>query len=227
MASQVAHVVYAKKYLEQHPGMNADLFLLGTLLPDIRRVTDEVKRKDTHISHEELDLEFEGVTPFEAGWKFHLWCDMRREEILNKYEFYKLSYTIDHDVPPKLLEDELVYEKYKNWEKLRLILNNPPEIKNYIGVSSAFAPADVKALVGKKASVDFDLKVSQETIERWYAILAKYFEKKPDDKTIKAFLFKQRKLRGQAEELVDLVGKLRNNSRVVEILPKISEEILG
>ncbi|PIV83558.1 MAG: hypothetical protein CO142_01410 [Candidatus Moranbacteria bacterium CG_4_9_14_3_um_filter_44_28] len=201
MASQVAHVVYAKKYLDRHPAMNADLFLLGTLFPDIRRVTNEVKRKDTHILHEDLDLEFEGVAPFEAGWKFHLWCDMRREEILNKYEFYKLSYTIDHDVPPKLLEDELVYEKYKNWEKLRLILNNPPEIK--IG-----------------------LDISQETNERWYAILAKYFEKKPDDKTMKAFLFKQRKLRGQAEELVDLVRKLRNNSKVVEILPKISEEIL-
>jgi len=202
VASQVAHVVYAKKYLDRHPAMNADLFLLGTLLPDIRRVTDEVERKDTHALHEELNLEFEDITSFEAGWKFHLWCDMRREEILNKYEFYKLSYTIDHDVPPKLLEDELVYEKYKNWEKLRLILNNPPEIK--IG-----------------------LDVSQETIEHWYAILAKYFEKKPDDKTMKAFLFKQRKLRGQSEELVDLVGKLRNNSKVVEILPKISDEILG
>ncbi len=181
--------------------MNADLFLLGTLLPDVRRVTDEVRRKDTHILHEELDLEFEGISPFEAGWKFHLWCDMRREEILNKYEFYKLSYTIDHDIPPKILEDELVYGKYNNWEKLILILNNPPEIKT-------------------------GLDVAQETIERWYAILAKYFEKKPDDKTIKAFLWKQRKLRSQAGELVDLVGKLRNNSKVVDVLEKVCEEII-
>jgi hypothetical protein len=113
-----------------------------------------------------------------------------------------LPYTTFHDVPSKLLEDELVYEKYNNWEKLRLILNNPPEIKT-------------------------GLNVSQEIIERWYAILAKYFEKKPDKKTIKAFLFKQRELRGQADELVDLVGKLRNNSKVVEILEKIYEEILG
>ena len=201
MASQIAHVVYAKKYLDHHPAMDADLFLLGTLLPDIRRVTDEVKRKDTHILHDELDLEFRGITPFEAGWKFHLWCDMRREEILNKYDFYKLPHTIDHDVPPKLLEDELVYEKYNNWEKLRLILDNPPEIKT-------------------------GLDVSQETIERWYAVLAKYFEKKPDDKTIKAFLWKQRKLQRQAEELIDLVGKLRNNSKVVEILRKVCEEII-
>jgi len=202
MASQVAHVVYAKKYLEQHPGMNTDLFLLGTLLPDIRRIAPDVKRSDTHHAFGKLDLDFGDFPPFEAGWKFHLWCDMRREEILNKYEFYKLSYTIDHDVPPKLLEDELIYEKYKNWEKLRYILNNPPIINS-------------------------ELNVSQEIVERWYAILAKYFEKKPDDKTMRAFLFKQRKLRGQAEELVDLVGKLRNNSKVVEILKKVSEEILG
>lgn len=225
MASQVAHVVYAKKYLDRHPAMNADLFLLGTLLPDVRRVTDKVSRKDTHIIYEELDLEFRNLPAFEAGYRYHLWCDMRREEILSKYDFYKLSYTIDHDVPPKLLEDELVYEKYQNWEKLRYLLNNPPEIKIYIGVSSAFAPADAKALTGKKDSADFDLKVSQETIEKWYAILAKYFEKKPDDKTMKAFLFKQRKLRKNCDELVDLVRKLRNNPKVVEILSKISDEI--
>lgn len=201
MASQVSHVVYAKKYLDRHPAMNADLFLLGTLFPDIRRVTDELKRKDTHVLYEELNLKFEGITSFEAGWKFHLWCDMRREEILNKYNFYKLPYAADHDIPSKLLEDELVYEKYNNWEKLRLILNNPPEIKT-------------------------GLNVSQETIEYWYAILAKYFEKKPDDKTMKAFLFKQINLREQAEELIDLTIKLRNNSKVVEILFKISNEIL-
>lgn len=201
MASQVAHVVYAKKYLDRHPAMNADLFLLGTLLPDIRRIAPEIKRSDTHHAFEKLDLDFDNLNPFEAGWKFHLWCDMRREEILNKYDFYNLSYTIDHDVPPKLLEDELVYEKYKNWEKLRYILNNPPVLKT-------------------------SLNVSHETNERWYAIIAKYFEKKPDEKTIKAFLFKQGSLRKRANELVDLVGKLRNNSKVVDILGKVWEEIL-
>jgi hypothetical protein len=203
MAFQISHVVYAKKYLDQHPAMNADLFLLGTLLPDIRRVTDEVKRKDTHIVYPELDLEFKGLSPFEAGYRFHLWCDMRREEILNKYDFYSFKYAaeIGH-LPAKLLEDEIVYEKYNNWEKLRWLLDNPPEIKT-------------------------DLSVSQETIERWYSVNAKYFEKKPDHKTLKAFLFKQRKLRKISDEIIDVVGKLRNNSKVVEILKKVSEEILG
>jgi len=201
VAFQISHVVYAKKYLEQHPGMNADLFLLGTLLPDVRRVTDEVKRKDTHVLHEELNLEFHGATAFEAGWKFHLWCDMRREDILNKHGFYSLKYTTALDSVNKLLEDELVYEKYQNWEKLRWLLNNPPEIKT-------------------------GLDVAQETIGRWYAILAKYFEKKPDEKTMRAFLWKQRKLRGQIGEIIDALKKLRENKKAVEILSKVSEEIL-
>jgi hypothetical protein len=202
VAFPVSHIVYAKKYLERHPAMDADLFLLGVLFPDIRRITDEISRYETHQIYKKLDLDFKDITAFRAGWKFHLWCDMRREEILNKNNFYKLSYTIDHDAPSKLLEDELVYEKYKNWEKLVLLLNNPPELEE-------------------------EIPVSRETIARWFAIIAKYLEKKPDDKTIKAFLFKQRKLRKKSAEIIDVVRKLRENRKVVNILSVISEEILG
>jgi len=201
MAFPVSHVVYAKKYLDQHPAVDPDLFLLGTLFPDIRRITDEVTRYDTHQHFKKLNLSFEGLDAFRAGWKFHLWCDMRREEILNKHGFYKLSYTIDHDAPPKLLEDELAWEKYQNWEKLRFILNNPPELELPFGVS-------------------------RETLERWYAIIAKYFEKKPDERTMKAFAWKQRSLRKRADEIVDVVAKLRENSKACEILSRISGEIL-
>jgi hypothetical protein len=202
VASQITHVVYAKKYLERHPAMDADLFLLGTLFPDIRRVTDKVGRRETHVIYDNLDLEFKGLSAFEAGYRFHLWCDMRREEILNKYDFYSLKYAAETGhLVAKLLEDELVYEKYANWEKLRWLLDNPPEIKT-------------------------EISVSQETIERWYAILAKYFEKKPDERTLKAFLWKQRRLRKISGEIVDFVAKLRNNSKAVEILGKVCEEIL-
>ena len=182
--------------------MNADLFLLGTLLPDVRRVTDKVKRKDTHALYANLEIELKDLPPFEAGYRYHLWCDMRREEILNKYDFYSLKYTAEMGhFPAKLLEDELVYDKYANWEKLRWLLNHPPKIES-------------------------ELPLSRETIERWYSINAKYFEKKPDDRTIKNFLWKQRKLRKRSPEIIDLVGKLRNNSKVREILSKVSEEIL-
>jgi hypothetical protein len=201
MAQQIAHVVYAQKYLENNPRKGGEFFILGTLFPDIRRVAEKISRKDTHLRFSKIDLDFSGMELFEAGWKFHLWCDMRREEILNKYGFYALRGTNLIEPGVKLMEDELVYDKLKNREKLIFFLNNPPLVKT-------------------------DLDVSQETVERWYAILAKYLEKKPNDKTIRAFLSKQRGFGENIKEIIDGVGKLRENQKAVEILKKVSDEIL-
>ncbi|MFA5926204.1 MAG: hypothetical protein WC831_04710 [Parcubacteria group bacterium] len=203
MAYQISHVVYAKKYLEKNPRSDADAFMLGTLFPDVRKVAPEIRRRDTHFILQELNPDFSKLSPFRAGWKFHLWCDMRREEILNGYEFYSLGEITDYEdgLTAKLLEDELVYERYNNWEKLCYLLNNPPAIES-------------------------SLPVSQETIERWYAVIAKYFEKKPDDRTIKIFLMKQPSFADDAEGIIDSLRKLRNNLKVAEILTKISEEII-
>jgi hypothetical protein len=201
MASQVAHVVYAQKYLEKNPRKGGEFFILGTLFPDMRRVAEGIARRDTHMHFEKIDLDFEGMEMFEAGWKFHLWCDMRREEILNKYNFYSLRGASAIDPTAKLVEDELVYDEYKNWEKLIYVLNNPPLIRTH-----------------------FD--VSQETIKRWYAILGKYFEKKPNDKTMKIFLSKQSSLKKEIQEIIDGVRKLRENHKATEILKKVYEEII-
>ena len=201
MASQIAHVIYAHKYLEKNPRKGSEFFILGTIFPDLRRVAKGLARKDTHMRFKNIDLNFEGLDLFEAGWKFHAWCDMRREEILNKYNFYSLRGTKAIDPTAKLVEDELVYDKYNNWEKLRYVLNNPPIIKT-------------------------SLDVSQETIEHWYAILAKYFQKKPDDKTMKIFLSKQSSLKGEIAEIIDGVRKLRENQKATEILAKVCEEII-
>lgn len=201
MASEIAHVVYAQKYLEKNPRKGGEFFILGTLFPDMRRVAEGIVRKDTHMRFEKINLDFEGLDLFEAGWKFHLWCDMRREEILKEYNFYALKGANAIDPTVKLVEDELVYDKYKNWEKLIFVLNNPPLVHTH-------------------------LDVSQETIEGWYAILAKYFQKKPDDKTMKIYLSKQSSDKKEIEEIIDGVRKLRENQKAVEILKKVCEEII-
>lgn len=219
MASQIAHIVYAKKYFDwldaeglndlDDEGLllapiekiNRDEFILGCIFPDIRRIDEDIKRKDTHLKFEPLDLNFSGLTSFEAGWKFHLYCDMRREEILNKYGFYSLEKTEElFGQPAKLLEDELVYDEYSNWEKLCNYFNNPPHF-------------------------DAKIKVSSETAGLWYAIVSKYMEKKPDDRTMRIFLSKQ-KYSIQLEEIVKLVDELRKNEKVVEMLKKVKDEII-
>lgn len=211
MASQVSHIVYAKRYFDQlEKGaaentigkLEKDEFLLGSVFPDIRRIDESVSRKDTHLHFPVLDLDFSGLSSFEAGWKFHLYCDMRREEILNSHKFYDLSHTTDfYNQPAKNLEDELVYEKYNNWEKIIHYFNNAPYFDPKIGVR-------------------------KETFGLWYAILAKYFEKKPDNKTIRSFLVKQPSMAEKIDGIMDSVSTLRKNQQAVEILEKVWEEIV-
>jgi len=202
MASQIAHIIYARKYFEKHPStINKDEFMLGCVFPDIRRIDETIKRKDTHLHFGELNLDFTGLSAFEAGWKFHLYCDMCREDILNKHGFYALKNTADfYHQPAKMLEDEIAYDEYNNWEKLVNYFNNVPFINAGIGVT-------------------------RETWELWYAMIAKYAERKPDSKSISAFLIKQRKIENTAE-IVATVDKLRKNAKVVEILKKVTEEIV-
>ena len=212
MASQIAHIVYARKYFDRletvgadaenipPENLNRDEFLLGCVFPDIRRIDPNIRRRDTHLRFDPLDLDFSRSTSFEAGWKFHLFCDMRREEILNKYEFYSLKHTADfYNQPAKILEDEIVYDKYNNWEKIVSFFNNPPYI---------------------------NMGVSSETFHLWYAILAKYAEKKPGDRSMRIFLSKQPKLVNAVNGIMESVVALRKNKKVVEILGKVLEEIV-
>lgn len=204
MASVVAHIIYAQKYFEKHPmpSGDEDLFMLGCVFPDIRRIDETIKRRDTHLNFDKVDLNFNGLTPFQAGWKFHVYCDMRREELLRIHKFYELANTMDFWCQPaKSFEDELLYDQYDNWEKLTHYFNNIPVLDNGINVP-------------------------HETMALWYAMIAKYIEKKPDSKAIKIFLLKQIGFEAKAGPISEVVDKLRENAKVVEILNKVAEEIV-
>jgi len=220
MASQIAHIIYAKKYFDSldlakvselsseeklaapKKELNRDEFILGCIFPDIRRIDGNIKRKDTHLRFPKLNLDFSDLSSFEAGWKFHLYCDMRREEILNGYKFYsnnKLG--LAGDIPNKLLEDELIYESWDNWEKISYLFDNPP----FTGT---------------------DIGITPETFRLWYAILANYCQRKPDEKSERAFLVKMPSLVKSINEIMRAMSKLREDKKAVEILGKIKDEII-
>lgn len=204
MACPVSHIIYADKYLEKYPSreIGPDEFMLGCVFPDIRRIDASIKRKDTHRCFDPIDLDFAGLSSFQAGWKFHLFCDMKREEILNTNDFYSFDHTTDFwNTSAKFLEDELIYGEYDNWEKTINYFNNPPKIDTEIGVS-------------------------QETFELWYAILAKYFEKNPDSMRVNIFLSKQLSFADKAGDIVQAIDKLRKNDRVVELLKMVKDQIV-
>ena len=210
MASQISHIVYARKYFDQlETGqvesvikIDKDEFILGCVFPDIRRIEAKIKRRDTHLCFSPLDLNFSGLSSFQAGWKFHVYCDMRREEILNKYGFYELLHSTDiYNQPAKDLEDELVYGEYNNWEKLVNYFNNPPFIDS---------------------ELDFD----PASFYLWYAMIARYIEKKPDDKSMRTFLVKQPGLLKDLDEIMKSITELRKNDRVKDILGKVWQEMV-
>jgi len=216
MASQISHIIYAKKYFEAIEDgtlpeyakyslpidFDRDLFLLGCTFPDIRRIDGTIRRKDTHLAFDVLDLDFRTLDSFTAGWKFHLYCDMRREDILNKIDFYKLPNASDFwNLSSKLLEDRILYDTYNNWEKVMGFFQNPPFIETRINVS-------------------------RETFELWYAILAKYFERNPCRHSMIGFISKQPSLADIAEDLVDSVDNLQKNDTVIKLLPRVKDEIV-
>ncbi len=205
MASQIAHIVYAKKYLEKFPmnEIDQDFFFLGCVFPDIRRIDPRIKRSDTHLKFSPVNLDFSGLNSFEAGWKFHLFCDMRREEILRNKDFYYLQKddSMKWLHASKMLEDEILYDKYNNWEKITALFNNPPQIL-------------------------LEKSVLRESFELWYAILARYMERKPDQKSIHIFLLKQHNLPGKVDEIVKAVSMIKEDKKAIRIIEEIFEEII-
>ena len=214
MASQVAHIIYCDKFFQKldkgkipdlvYPPekIDHDEFLLGSIFPDIRRIDGHIRRRDTHMHFAKIDLDFSGLSSFQAGWKFHLFCDMRREEVLNRNSFYKMEYTGNfYGQPAKMLEDEIVYDNYSNWEKLTVFFNHPP-----------FFPILPD--------------VSEETFRLWYAMVAKYIEKKPDNASMRAFLSKQSGLAERANDIIAGVDGLRENKKAAGILAQVKEEII-
>jgi hypothetical protein len=221
MASQIAHIVYAKRYFERLESgelfsrlteeekekyplgkIDKDEFILGTTFPDIRLIDENIKRRDTHLRFDPLNLDFSTLSPFEAGWKFHLYCDMKREEVLNKYNFYSLPHASDlANRPAKFLEDELIYSSYNNWEKVCNFFNNPPYIDASIGISP-------------------------ESFKLWYAILARYMSKNPDNRSIRSVIVKLPPISNKMDEIMASIEKLRENKKAIEILRKVKEEIV-
>ncbi len=203
MASQIAHIVYAKKFLENdHPSwIDNDQFILGCVFPDIRYIDKSISRKDTHMRFQEIDLNFEGLTSFEAGWKFHLYCDMKREEILNKYNFFEIAGDKFVGRPNKLLEDKLIYNEYNNWEKVCSLMENVSYFETGINVS-------------------------RETFGHWYAICASYMKKVPDEKVMHIFMSKLNGLASVANGIAQEAKEMEKNEKAVEILEKIKEEII-
>lgn len=202
MASIVSHVVYADEYLRIHPKFTkTQEFLLGASFPDIRRICN-VTRVQTHNCFDDLDLDFTGMNAFEAGWKFHVWCDLRRNELLLQKGFFEIEGVHDcYYFSSYLVEDKLIWGKYKNWETLQ----------NY------FRSADFVDIFEELTGGDWMF---------WYQSIADFVVSEPDRTSMRKLIRSVPSFVGRTDLILNEVERLMKNKKVTEVLSGIHRELL-
>lgn len=175
--------------------------MLGASFPDIRRISN-ITRAQTHNCFENLDLNFEGMTAFEAGWKFHVWCDLRRNEVLLEKGFFEIDEVHDcYYFSCYLLEDKLVWSEYNNWETLG----------NYFSDSTL---------------IDVFENLTDGDWMFWFDVTKDFITNQPDKTSMRKLIRSFPSFVGRADMILEETDKLLKNKKVIEILTNIHKDIL-
>lgn len=193
MAGEVGHVVYAARMLTYLDDKVSDSsYWAGTLFPDIRHL-GVISRHSTHPSDISLKS-LEGKNDFHTGMRVHTWIDATREKFLrdnNVKERLPWHPFVPHAL--KLMEDELLYNRFDDWNLIQRTLNKVYEDELFY--------------------VD-----SQEKIVEWHRILQDYFKEKPNDETRLALATAIGITETSARELNTVVAELSRDSRAGDLL---------
>lgn len=162
MATHITHIVLTDKIYEEHfKDCNKKDFILGTLLPDIGNIDNNINRNTTHSYDISLDAIKSLTTCFDKWNKFHSLLDRVRDEFYISKWIYIPGGDEDFIMALKLLEDQYLYDKITDRDEYTKMLNDIPY------QDAAF--------------------VKEHTLKQWYTKLQKLISSKPDDTTRKEF----------------------------------------
>lgn len=156
MAGEIGHVVYAARMLTYLGKRVKDpTYWIGTLFPDIRHL-GIVSRHRTHPDNVSLST-LVGKNDFHTGMRVHSWIDATREHFL--HDQHMKEYLPWHPFVPhalKLVEDEMLYSHFDDWDLIHRLLNKvDPEELYYVE--------------------------SPTPLQKWHTILQHYFRSAPSD----------------------------------------------
>ena len=195
MAGEVAHVVYAARLLKHLEGNVSDSkYWLGTLFPDIRHL-GLISRHRTHPQGVGLSSLI-GKNDFDTGMRVHAWVDATREKYwqeANMKESLPWHPFVPHAL--KLLEDEIVYPLFQEWDVVQRSLTTTAEEELYY--------------------VD-----SREHVQRWHEILRRYFSQAPNPASRKQLSVDIGLSENSAEEINSVVDQLRGNAVAQDLIRK-------
>jgi hypothetical protein len=200
MAGEIAHVIYAARLLT-HIGdtVSHPSYWIGTLFPDIYRI-GRTSRYPTHPRPIGLSTIL-GNNDFVTGMRVHSWVDETRELYFREHAvFEKLSW---HPLLPfafELLEDEILYPYYTDWNLVHRILST--------------VHPDEERMIHNRPH-----------IQAWHALLQNYFRSAPSDESRNIYMEKLQISSQAAKEINSIVAELRKGGVAEELLMSYIQHI--
>ncbi len=196
MAAPITHIALTEKIFDQlFKDKRRKDFFIGTLFPDIRylKVIDRDKTHYKGLSIADLGND----ESFLAGVKFHSILDYVRKNFIveNKtYSFCSGSKHIAHSV--KILEDEIFYQCVKDWSI-------------YIDYLKEILQAEK------------DYGIAEKDLRNWHSLLQQYFQKQPNDDTVKDFALNIGFTEEAVNEINNDVNAMHANKKIIEIIKNL------
>ena len=158
MAGPITHIVLAMKALPLLNVQDIQEFIVGTSFPDIRHL-GSIDRGSTHDHSKVLRDVQTAPSPFAAGMLFHSLVDTVREDFMVEHGLYSKIEDLPHIVVAvKFYEDQLLYNKIKNWY----------EIESYFG-----KPLPDELVFG----------ASKDQVSLWHKLIRNYCSEQPSQKS--------------------------------------------
>lgn len=198
MAGEIGHVVYGARMLAYLGDKVQDpAYWAGTLFPDIRH-TGVVSRYRTHPLDVTLDS-LVGTNDFVTGMRVHSWIDATREKFLrdaNMKESLPWHPFVPHAL--KLVEDELLYDKYDDWNLIYRVL-------------------------GKIHEEEVKLMNDRGRVGEWHRVLQDYFKEKPTDDSRTGLSLAIGLSQNSASEINSVAAMLKQDGRAKKMLEEFLE----
>ncbi len=191
-AAPVVHAHCAELYFRycrpDYTQQQKDVFLRGTLFPDIRYIA-KIPRSKTHEKQVTLHKIMKTKNPFTAGLLFHSYVDEQREAIAQKQKIYEHLSDVPEKQKGRLLktvEDELCYHALNTHRVRKALLRYDTEEATY-GVSF------IKRMAWHRILRNYFRQSPLELFERKASTKSGYFSMSPKTVSKASVLIKKYK----------------------------------
>lgn len=201
MAGEVAHVVYGESTMSfmAKDMLSSPSFWSGVLFPDIRHL-GIVSRRRTHPENVSLD-KLTSANEFETGMRVHAWTDEVRSRFLhgkNIKETLRWHPFVPHAL--KLVEDELLYDRFDDWNLIHRALS-------------------------KVHDEELQYVNSSQHVITWHNVLQDYFRKLPTDESRYQLSLAIGLSKSSAEEVNSVVKLLQSDERAEKLIASFENHL--